>query len=132
MPDIFIRATGNVNRRVSSIYVRDTNNTSRQVKEAYVRDTNNVSRLFYPSVASITARSPTSGSTAGGFVVTLTGTGFLFALNVRVNNTNVACTVVSNTQITFTMPATGAGTQTIYVVNRAGVSNGVTITTVVP
>jgi tyrosinase len=70
----------------------------------------------------VTAISPTSGTTAGGDTVTLTGTGFTGATAVAFGPSPAATfTVDSDTQITATSPA-GTGTVDITVTTPAGVS----------
>ncbi|MFF7994803.1 IPT/TIG domain-containing protein, partial [Kitasatospora xanthocidica] len=81
-----------------------------------------------PVIVSI---SPASG--AAGSVVTLTGTGFAGATAVRFGAVNASSfTVVSDTQITATVPA-GSGTVQVTVVAWwwGGTSNGVAFTYVV-
>ena len=71
-----------------------------------------------PTVTSLT---PTSGTTAGGTAVTITGTGFTGATGVTfggVAATNVS--VVSSTSITATTPAGSAGTASVVVTTPAG------------
>ncbi len=80
-----------------------------------------------PTVASV---SPTSGSTAGGTPVTITGTNFAAGATVMVGTasaTNVA--VVSGTTITATTPAGSAGAVTVTVMvsgQSASLTNGFT------
>ncbi len=64
----------------------------------------------------VTGVNPSSGSTAGGTSITITGTGF--AAGATVNVGGVACTnvnVVSATSITCTTPAGSAGTASVVV-----------------
>ena len=71
-----------------------------------------------PTVTSLT---PTSGTTAGGTAVTITGTGFTGATGVTFGG--VAATsvsVVSATSITATTPAGSAGTASVVVTTPAG------------
>jgi hypothetical protein len=71
-----------------------------------------------PTVSAIT---PNSGPTAGGTVVTITGTGFLGAKSVlfgTVSTTRFA--VVSNTEITATAPAQGPGTRYVGIITPGG------------
>jgi hypothetical protein len=58
-----------------------------------------------PGAPVVTATSPTSGPTAGGTAVTLTGTGFTGTTAVTVGGAPAAFTVVSSTQIMLTTPA---------------------------
>ncbi|MER5179382.1 IPT/TIG domain-containing protein [Streptomyces sp. NPDC002896] len=67
---------------------------------------------------------PDEGPTAGGNTVTLTGTAFSGASQVRFGTTTAPFTVVSATQLTTTGPAGAAGTVTITVVTPGGTSNG--------
>ena len=73
-----------------------------------------------PAVTSI---NPSSGTTAGGTSVTVTGTGFTGATAVKFGATNAASyTVNSATQITATSPAGSAGTVDITVTTAGGTS----------
>ncbi|MGI8687751.1 MAG: choice-of-anchor Q domain-containing protein, partial [Thermomicrobiales bacterium] len=66
----------------------------------------------------ITAVSPSSGGTAGGNHVTLTGTGFQSGATVKVGaNAATSVTVVNSTTITVTAPAGSAGTVSVTVTN---------------
>jgi YVTN family beta-propeller protein len=74
----------------------------------------------------VTAISPSSGSTAGGNTVTITGTGFTGATKVDLGTVAATSfTVVSSTEITFVAPKAGAGTHNITVTTPAGTSKGV-------
>ncbi|KJY42180.1 hypothetical protein VR41_08935 [Streptomyces sp. NRRL B-1568] len=76
----------------------------------------------------LTSVVPSSGPTAGGTTVTLTGTGFTGATAVRFGATPATSfTVNSDTQITATAPA-GTGTVQVTVVTAGGTSNGVPFT----
>ncbi|TPQ15874.1 IPT/TIG domain-containing protein [Streptomyces sporangiiformans] len=79
----------------------------------------------------ISAVAPVKGPTSGGNTVTLTGTSFNGATQVRFGNTTAAFAVVSATQITATAPARAAGTANITVVTPGGTSNGIPYTYVV-
>ncbi len=71
-----------------------------------------------PTVSSI---APTSGSTAGGTSITITGTGFLAGATVKfggVAATNV--TLNSSTSLSATTPAHAAGTVDVLVTNSDG------------
>jgi hypothetical protein len=75
-------------------------------------------------VASITGASPTSGSTAGGDVVTVTGAGFTGASQVTFGSVAAsAFSVVSDTQVLATAPPQAAGTVHIVVTNPSGTSS---------
>jgi hypothetical protein len=71
-----------------------------------------------PTVASI---SPTSGSTAGGTSVTLTGTDFTGATSVTIGGAAAtSVTVVNATTITAVTPAGSAGTASVVVTTSGG------------
>jgi hypothetical protein len=75
----------------------------------------------------ISAISPTSGTTSGGTSVTITGTGFSSGATVTLGGTsatNVA--VVSSTSITATTPAHAAGTVNVVVTNTDSQSGTLT------
>jgi len=74
--------------------------------------------LAAPSVASV---DPDQGATAGGTVVTITGTGLTGASAVAFGGSDAAFTVVSDTEIIATS-APGAGTVDVTVTNAAGSS----------
>jgi len=76
----------------------------------------------YTAVESVaTSLDPTSGSEAGGTVVTITGTGFLGATGVNFDGTpGTEFTVVNDTTITVTSPAHAVGTVDVVVVDDAG------------
>jgi autotransporter-associated beta strand protein len=75
-----------------------------------VSTTSSADQFTYADVPTVTAVSPANGSTAGGTLVTITGTNFTGATEV-VFGTALASsfTVVSPTQITATSPAGTAG-----------------------
>jgi len=86
---------------------------------------------------SVTVVSPSSGSTAGGATVTVTGTGFLAGASVTFGGaaaTNVA--VNSSTSISATTPAHSAGAVNVVVANSDGqtgtLSSGYTYTAAAP
>ena len=73
-----------------------------------------------PTVGSV---APSSGTDAGGVVVTITGTGFVSGATVTVGGVSAtAVTWVSATSMTVTTPAGTAGAQTILVINPNTVS----------
>ena len=81
--------------------------------------------------------SPTSGTTAGGTAVTITGTGFLAGATVRLGGTAAtSVTVVSSTSITATTAAHAAGAVNVVVTNTDAqtgtLTNGYTYTTTNP
>ncbi len=71
---------------------------------------------------------PATGPTAGGNTVTVTGTAFGGATQVRFGGATAPFAVVSATQNTATAPAGAAGTVTTTVVTPGGTSNGVPYT----
>ena len=74
----------------------------------------------------VTAISPTTGPTAGGVGVKITGTGFMQATGVKFGS--VAATevvVISDASITCLAPAGSAGTVDVEVTNPAGTSSAV-------
>jgi len=84
-----------------------------------------------PTVSTI---SPTSGTTAGGTPVTITGTGFLAGATVSLGGTAATgISVVNSTSITATTPAHAAGAVNVVVTNtdtQSGtLTNGYTYTT---
>jgi hypothetical protein len=84
-----------------------------------------------PTVSTI---APTSGATAGGTPVTITGTGFLAGATVTFGGTSAtAVTVLNSTSITATTPAHAAGGVNLVVTNTDAqtgtLTNGYTYTT---
>jgi len=77
-------------------------------------------------VATISSVAPSSGSTAGGNLVTITGTGFLTvsgATGVKFGANNATnYTVVSDSKIVATAPAGTAGAKDVIVTNSVGAS----------
>jgi serine/threonine-protein kinase len=69
----------------------------------------------------VTGASPDGGSTAGGTMVTITGTGLAGATGVRFGTAAATITAESSTQITVTTPP-GTGTVAITVTTPAGTS----------
>ncbi|WP_245714162.1 IPT/TIG domain-containing protein, partial [Nocardia vaccinii] len=90
--------------------------------------TSNPVTYTYVVVPTITSISPTSGPTAGGNNVTITGTGFTGPLTVRFGTTATTFTVNSATQITAVAPAHTAGTVQVTVTGSGGTSNGLAYT----
>ena len=85
--------------------------------------TSSADQFFYGSPPAVTGLSPTSGPTAGGTTVTITGTGFTGATAVSFGGIPATSfTVVSDTQIQATAPAGQAGTVDVEVVTPAGAS----------
>ncbi|MEU8509246.1 IPT/TIG domain-containing protein [Streptomyces brevispora] len=84
--------------------------------------------FFYAAPPVLNSANPAQGPTAGGVVVTLTGSNLLNASAVRFGSTNAASfTVVSATQITATAPP-GTGSSPITVITPGGTSNPVAFT----
>jgi Family of unknown function (DUF6519)/IPT/TIG domain len=80
---------------------------------------------YAASPAVVTGISPGLGSTAGGTIVTITGTGFLGATGVDFGSAAATATmrVVSDTEITVTSPPGSPGTVPVTVINSAGPSS---------
>jgi len=75
------------------------------------------------SAPTVTSISPTSGSTAGGTIVTINGTGFTNALGVSFGTTAATTfTVNTDTSITATSPAGAAGVVDVTVTTSLGTS----------
>ncbi|WP_405584205.1 beta strand repeat-containing protein [Streptomyces sp. NBC_01190] len=83
---------------------------------------------FYVAQPTLTSATPTSGPTAGGNTVTLTGTNLLTVTAVNFGVTPATFTIVSNTQINAVAPAGSAGTSPITVVTVGGTSNAIPYT----
>src|SRR6266478_755413 len=82
---------------------------------------------FKAKPPTVTAISPTSGTTAGGTAVTITGTGFLTGATVSLGGTAATgVTVVSSTSITATTAAHTAGAVNVVVTNTGGLSGTLT------
>ena len=81
----------------------------------------------YIAPPAVSGLSPTSGSTAGGNTVTITGTGFTGANAVNFGGSIVAPTVLNDTTITVTAPAHVAGTVDVLVVHP---TNGTSANTI--
>ena len=82
------------------------------------------SAFTYGVPATVSSISPSSGSTAGGTAVTITGTNFAAGATVTIGpNAATNVVVVSSTQITATTPAGSAGAATVTVTNP-GVQGG--------
>ncbi len=78
--------------------------------------------LFVAPLPVVSSLSPSTGSTSGGSVVTIVGTGFSFATAVDFGNTAAqSFQVISDTEITATSPA-GSGSVYITVTTAGGVS----------
>jgi len=78
----------------------------------------------YVAPATVSSISPSSGSTAGGTAVTITGTNFAAGATVTIGaNAATNAVIVSATQITAATPAGSAGAATVTVTNP-GVQGG--------
>ncbi len=78
---------------------------------------------YTASAPALTSVSPTSGPTAGGTTITLTGTNFVSGATVRVGGTAATnVTFVSATQLTARTPAGTAGARDVQVTNPDGQS----------
>jgi hypothetical protein len=76
-----------------------------------------------PATPTITSISPTSGPTAGGTQITLTGTNFVSGATVRVGGVAATgVTFTSATQLRATTPAGAAGVAALQVTNPSGQS----------
>ncbi len=75
-----------------------------------------------PPTPMVVALSPTSGTTAGGTSVSITGTNFIGATSVTFGAVPASFTVVSPTTITATSPAGAAGPDTVFVTTAGGTS----------
>ncbi|WP_430868790.1 ThuA domain-containing protein [Demequina aurantiaca] len=85
------------------------------------------------SAPALSALSPTSGTTAGGTTVTLTGTDFTGATSVKFGTASgTSLAVVSDTKITVKTPAHAAGTVNVVVTTAAGSSSAKSFTFVSP
>jgi len=74
-----------------------------------------------PTITSIT---PSSGPTAGGTSVTITGSGFLTGARVKIGNATTSVEVVSETEIKATTAMTPAGIDEVVVSDFGGTSTG--------
>ncbi|MFX3575933.1 putative Ig domain-containing protein [Ralstonia mannitolilytica] len=82
-----------------------------------------VSITVISTAPTVTSVSPSSGPTAGGTSVTITGTNFAGTTAVKFGATNASSfTVNSATSITATAPAGAAGTVDVTVTNASGTS----------
>ncbi len=86
--------------------------------------TNSVDLFTYSAAAAtpaVSAVSPSSGPAAGGTVVTVSGTGFTGATSVVFGNVaGTSLTVLSDTSLTVTSPAEGAGQINVHVITPSG------------
>jgi hypothetical protein len=78
---------------------------------------------FQTNAPTVTAVAPAQGSRFGGYTVTITGTGFFTATDVRFGtNAATAFTIVNGTTITATVPPGTPGTVDVRVTTPAGQS----------
>ncbi|MGE3076519.1 MAG: IPT/TIG domain-containing protein [Dehalococcoidia bacterium] len=75
---------------------------------------------------------PSTTSTEGGEMITLTGTDFTGTTGVTVDGDSVSFTEVDDTTVTFTAPEHGAGDVDVIVSNGDGPSSAATLTYEVP
>ena len=79
------------------------------------------SAFTYVPAPTITSVSPTSGPTAGGTTITVTGTGFVSGATVRVGGVSATgVTFLSATQVRAVTPAGTAGARAVQVTNPDG------------
>jgi hypothetical protein len=79
---------------------------------------------YTASLPTVTAVSVSSGDTAGGVILTVTGTNFNDATQVAFGSvTTSTFTVLSNTKLQVTAPAAPSGTVDITVTNESGTSS---------
>lgn len=91
--------------------------------------TSNPLSFFYVGAPFKSAISPVSGVTAGGNTVTITGTGLSTATSVQFGTVSAVPIVVSDSQLTVTVPAgTAAGTVGVSVTTAGGSNNGLSYT----
>jgi hypothetical protein len=111
-----LRATapwGNAGQK--TIVVTNPNGQTATLVNAYTYGT------ATPAAPTLSSISPTSGTTAGGTVVTLNGANFVSGATVTVGGTAMTgVTFVSASQLRATAPAGTAGAKTIVVTNPSG------------
>ncbi|WP_326592718.1 IPT/TIG domain-containing protein [Streptomyces brevispora] len=90
--------------------------------------TSNPIPFFYVGAPFKQSLSPTSGSTAGGGIVTINGTGLSTASSVAFGANTAVPTVVSDGQITVSAPAGAAGSVGVSVTTAGGTNNGLSYT----
>src|SRR5689334_6474976 len=74
------------------------------------------------TIPTITDVSPTSGTTDGGTLITITGTDFLDVFAVTIDGTQVSFSIVDDNTITATTHVHSAGIVDVRVQNAAGLS----------
>ena len=80
-----------------------------------------ITGFTYLNAPTVTSISPTSGSTAGGGTITITGTNFVSGSAVTIGGTTIAdVSVVSSTSIKATTLASKAGPQDVVVTTPGG------------
>ena len=79
-----------------------------------------------PAAPTVTAISPSTGSTVRPTPVTISGTGFLFGATVTVDATALSVTVVDSTTITAIVPANASGPADVLVINPGGLRGTLT------
>jgi hypothetical protein len=101
--------------------------------------TNNVTYTYVTPPPTLTLLNPSSGPTAGGNSVILTGTNFTGATDVQVGTSDLtlcgsgSCfTIDSDTQITVTMPANVPGNVNVNVTTPGGTTTSLTYIYVAP
>jgi alpha-tubulin suppressor-like RCC1 family protein len=94
----------------------------RVTSEAGVSQAGAADRFTYQHPPTVTKLSVKAGATTGGTSVTITGTEFTGATQVRFGSLAAAYTVDSPTSITASAPAQGAGIVHLTVTNSAGMS----------
>ena len=95
----------------------------------------NVANLVnhFGSPSTVTLVSPSSGPTAGGTSVTITGTSLTGATAVKFGNTAArSFTVVNGTTITAVTPANSLGTVNVSVITASGTGTGLRLFTYTP
>jgi hypothetical protein len=80
-------------------------------------------RFRYTATPTITDVTPSTGTTAGGTAVTITGANFIGATSVTFGGIAAGISSVSDTMISVTTPARTAGTVTVSVVTPNGTAN---------
>ncbi len=101
----------------NSVAVTNSDGQSGTLTNGYSYTTNT------PPPPTVSKISPTSGTTAGGTSITITGTGFLSGATVKLGGTSATgVTLVSGTSITAKTPAHAAGTVSVVVTNSDGQS----------
>lgn len=83
-----------------------------------------IGHFYYRRLPVLNSLSVSSGSTSGGNVVTFTGYRFVGVKSVRFGTVEVPATVVSDTELTVTVPPSAlARAVPVYMVSAGGVSN---------